>query len=584
MQQIATDKGDLKDRIESSFFVKHCQASLKKKGPSIESRFGTITIAKHSLNGEKGSLKMLLKNVSEEYVLKNIMRNGNGFQSNIEIKCNKVPVAYRQIHGSLSPPKFEMSGYMSSNLFSREHDNKIHSIMEGPMKSVSEFIKKRLIEFYESEEFITKIRDLEDVINTKFTRFLGTTNKAVKINYSDIGSSGRISLSLMDSGNYIQSIDVSTGEAILLNLVFSMTLAKDEGCDILCLDEPDIHMHDDMIQVLVNELVELSEVLPGCIIIVASHSTALIEKLAALGKHMVNIITFDNERNVSNSQKDVELINALQRNGVMFSPLMLSRRQNIFIENQFKGGKSHKDFLMKFFSSENFPNIIPIGSSGNVQDSDSFTSVFEEILRASDVASVGIQDGDIWFKPQLVSYLKGEIKLTEIVKTLKSQKGAYIRSDTMKSNAYFFNFWEIENLYLMNELLVCWKLNNGIHLTKERYIELLHQKQSIICQEYFGTFLKSIAHIRIDKKPIQKTRVTLSKKFESIENLISDVTGLETKMKSLVDSILNKSLINWVPGKEIKKLLEIEGYSFDDSTFNFEESELTKQVREILNH
>lgn len=583
IQQIATDKGDLKDRIESSFFIKHCRASLKRTGPSIENRFGAITIAQHTLNGEKGRLRMLLKNVPEEYVLKNIMRNGSGFQSNVEIRCNTVPVVYRQIHGSLNPPKFEMTGYMSSNLFSREHDNKVHSIMEGPMKSVSDFIKMRLTEFYESEEFITRIDELEDIINKKFTRFLGTTNKAVKINYSDIGSSGRISLSLMDSGNYIQSIDISTGEAILLNLVFSMTLAKDEGCDILSLDEPDIHMHDDMIQVLVNELAEFSNILPNCIIVVASHSTALIEKLASLGQNVVNIITFDNERNVGNTQNDVELINALHRNGVMFSPLMLSRRQNIFIENQFKGGNSHRDFLLKFFSAENLPNIIPIGSAGNVQDSDSFTSVFEEVLRAADVTSVGVQDGDIWFKPQLVDYLRGKLKLGEIITALENQQGAYIRSKKMKPNAYFFNSWEIENLYLMDELLSCWQLTNSSHLTKAQYIDLLNKNRKIIAVEYFDTFFKTITKIRTEKKhSIEKRRESLIKSFSLIDGALDDVKSLEDRMKLLIDSILDCNLLHWVPGKEVKRFLESRGYLFKDTNFLYERCELTKQVRAIL--
>ncbi len=106
-------------------------------------------------------------------------------------------------------------------------------------------------------------------------------------------------------------------------------MIKDENCDILILDEPDTHMHDDMIQVLVNELSELSRIVPNCIIAIASHSTAFIEKLAALGNSAVNVITFDKNRKVSNSQSDIDLINALINNGVNFSPLMLSRRRNL---------------------------------------------------------------------------------------------------------------------------------------------------------------------------------------------------------------------------------------------------------------
>lgn len=584
IQLFATNKGDVSGHIESSYFVKKAEASLKKHGAAVSDKFGNVTIATHSLKGAKGYLKMSLKNVPKEFVLRNIIRDPAGFHTNITLHCKTEPVQHRLVYGNAYPPKFEMSGYVSSsNLFSREHDNVIHSSMQGPLESVSQFIRSRLKEFYESDDFISRILNFENTVNEKFSRFLNQSNKRVKINRNDLATSGRISLTLMDNENHIQSANISTGEATLFNLVFSLASAKEEGCKIISLDEPDVHMHDDMIRVLVSELWELLKALPSCIIIVASHSTALIEQLAASGGNLVHIITFDNDRNVGNSENDIELINALHRNGVHFSPLMLSKKKNIFIENQFEKGESHKDFLLKFFSSEDIPNIIPIGNSGNVQDSKSFAHVFENLLKVAKLNSVGVRDGDIWLKPLLVKYLKGELELRKLVNVLKRQRGMYIPQDDSNSNSYFLNCWEIENLYLMDEVLPCWRLNNGSRLTKSGFVKLLQLNRHIIVEQYFDMFYKSITRIRVDKKySIQGMRAFLQGKFIEIEKGILNASELEDRMRFLVDSLFDSYLIHWMPGKEVRKFLLSKHYTFTEDGFDFKNSELALQVRKIL--
>jgi AAA15 family ATPase/GTPase len=582
IQALATGKVDLKDRIESSFLMKHAQSCINKKGSNPEAKFGVITIVEHSINGKTGGIEAALKNVPASYVLNNLMKDSSNFSGHVELKCETFPVKFRQVHSTLNAPKFEMSGFVSSNFLSREMNNDVHSIMGGPIKVVSDFIRAKMNEFYEGDEFKNMIHQLESTINRNFARFLGTTSKTVKINISEISESGRASLSLMDNGNYIRSIDMSSGEAILLNLIFSLAIARVEGCEVLNLDEPDVYMHDDMIHVLVEELSDFSKHLPDCIITVASHSTALIERLAALGHDKVNIITFDNERNVGNSKGDLDLINALNRNGVWFSPLMLSKKQNVFIENQLKGGKDHRDFLLKFFPSDNRPNIIPIGTSGNVQDSSSFTGVFEEILKVSNVSSIGIQDGDIWFKGHLRRYLKSDLTLESFIKLLKKQKGTYIEGEGNQANCYYFNFWEIENLYMAEELLSCWKTPKGKYLSSEAYKQALDKKREAISAEYFDTFYKSILRIVPNKNGTpKKTQEFLKGKFTAIESDLSDVAGLEVRMRSLVDSILRQNLIHWVPGKEIKKSLENDGFTFDTDGVDFESLKISGLLRKL---
>jgi hypothetical protein len=527
---------------------------------------------------------MSLRNVGEPHVLRNIIADPTGVQGHLELSFKSTPVLHRYIYGNESPPKFEMSGYvMTDNVLSRGHSNKLHSMMSGPIQSVSNFIKVKLSEFFSSESFVSQMETLERDINSMFAHFLGTTNKWIKINYDDIGISGRVVLSVMDRGNHIRSIDLSKGESILLNLVFSLSIAKEEGCDILCLDEPDIHMHDDMIQVLVDELRVLSQALQNCIIIVASHSTALIERLAALGNDMVNIITFDNERYVGNSKTDLELINALHRNGVVFSPLMLSRKLNIFIENKFQKEDIPRSLFSKFFPTENTPNIITIGTAGNVQDSDSFSGLFQEILKISKIRSVGVQDGDIWLKNKLTNYLSGKANLTEIIKALKSQHGIYFKDSKKGSNSYFFNFWEIENLFLMNELLSCWRSKNNSVLTKKTYLEFLQENKEMIIREYLDSFFKSLTRIRSEKNhSISKRRDVVSKKFAAIDDCLRNEASLMARLTALTDTVLDEGLLHWVPGKEIKSLLDQNGYLFDDSKFDYDNCKLSTEVREIL--
>lgn len=580
LHHIATDNGDLKGKIESSFFAKQLSGTLRHKGKAIEQKFGQPTIAKYSFRNNSGNLKLFLKNTPEQYVAKNILRDLSGFHGHIGLKNTSVPINYKQVYGNLNAPKFEMSGFISTNVLAKQHDNQIHEVMSGPIREVSDFIRSKMIEFYQSSDFLNKITHLENEINGRFSKFLGTTSKEVKINCNDINVSGRVSLSLMDNGNYIQSADVSSGEAILLNLVFSLAVAKDIGCDVLTFDEPDIHMHDDMISVLVEELTQLSQSMPNCIIVIASHSTALIEKLAALGSNQLNVITFDKSRNVSNSKKDVELINALTRNGVKFSPLMISRKRNLFIENQFKSRDASNQIFSKFFNQEEMPNIIPIGNSGNVQDSNSFRGIFEDILKMGNLRSVGIQDGDIWFKPRLREYMMGQMVLTDFIATLKKLKGCYIKGDA--PHLCYFNFWEIENLFLIEEILTCWKSKDGSILTSQRYSELIEKNIKLICDEYSKMFYKSILRFPVDKaKPSLKMRDYLSVKFNKTLSILGEGEEVDHRVKQLFRSLLDNNLLNWIPGKELKGVLENNGYTFIDSDFEYLKTITSKRIQKL---
>lgn len=577
IQHLSLEKDDLRDRIESSFVQEHLRRSLEKKGGTVYKQFGLLTIVEHVLKGKKGNISLSIKNVAD-FVAENIIRDGNSVHHNIDINLNSVGADFRRINSNQSPPKFEMTGFISPSFLSREPDNQLHVIMEGPIKLVSDFIWKKMIELYESDEFNSRMKALEESINMTFQRFLGMTSKEIKINYSDLGRTGRVSLSLMDGGNYIQSAAVSTGEAILLNLVFQLAIVKADGCDILALDEPDSHMHDDMLSVLVSELLEVQRARPNCIIIVATHSTPFIEMLATIGADVTHVITFDSDRGVGNSNADIDLIKALHRNGVTFSPLMLSKRRNIFIENHLETGRRHRDYFLKFFDGADMPYIIPLGTSGNVKDAESFTGIFKDILNVAKLNSVGIQDGDIWFKSYLKDYLEGKTSLQQIVQTLKEHKGAYIEGNSL--NAFYFNFWEIENLYLMDELLPCWT-RGGETLNKAEYRKVLNGNTELIASEYFRTFFKTVSRVRVEQKEIAGMVAGIDRKHSEMKRTFSSIDDLKDKVNALIRSMLRSGLTRWMPGKEIKRCLEANGYVFRDANFDFTSAKISKQIRAI---
>jgi ABC-type molybdenum transport system ATPase subunit/photorepair protein PhrA len=586
IQQICSGKGDANSsRIESSFLLRSFSGILGDENFNWNNpKFPRPKIASFTFNGKKGNIELELTRVDKPYILRNLLGSGKNGGGLVQMVYNQnFSIPYTYVYPNQSIPKFEATGHLlNTTLLSYDSNSKAHEIIKEPIQVVSSFIRKGLIEFFGSNEFRENIMSLEATINNKFAQFLGSTDKTVCINYDDIKYSGQVLMSLKDKDNFINSEDLSTGEAVLFNLIFSLISAKAEKTRMLILDEPEIHMHDDMIQVLANELVEVHRVLPDCIIVLATHSTSLIEKLALLGEEIVNVITFDPDRKVGNSKKEIDLINTLERNGVKFTPLMLSRRKNIFIENQQKNGRSHKEFFLKFFSFENQPNIIPIGSSGNVEENESFKSVFQEILKTSSINSLGIQDGDIWFKQQLNNYLLNKIELAEFKELLRKNKGVYIMAGKEKPNLYYFNFWEIENLYLMPELVHCWS-KESVNLSIKEFNNIVIKAKPLIFRSYMDTFLKTNERLRIATGSIEKAREKLKLRFESIDLILSKEEQINKKLNLLMEFILSKAMVNWLPGKEIKFLLERKGYQFNDKNFNFNKANISKQIRKIMN-
>ena len=539
-------------------------------------------MVQHVFRGNSGEVFLELSDkVDKDFILTNLIQPGGKF-GELVLTYKSGPIfKVKHVHNNNTNLKLDFGGSLSTNVLSRNtHDrNSIGNAIDDQIGVFHQFVHKKLEEFFTSSEFDQHIKELEKLINNKLISFLGNTNKRIELKTVSTPYL-HVQPILKDGNNEILPESISTGESVLLNLVFNLSTLMLDDFDLVAFDEPELHMHDDMIRIFFDEITQISKIHPDLIILVASHSTALIEYISSLGKGHVNLITFNNSREVKNSDDDIDFINALNRNGVWFSPLMLSKGKNIFIENQGKQGFEHRNFLLNFFvGAEVKPNIIPIGNSGNVNQNDSFLDVFEDILRTSDSKSIGIQDGDIWIKPHLTSYLGGDKSLADLMELLQSQKSQYIKGN--RDNQFYFNFWEIENLYLMKELLPFWT-KNSVPLSTETYKKILLLATDLIATQYFGTFLKKITRIRVENRNPDRMLENIRTQMSKVNQEISNLDQLKLRIKDLIKSLIENELWNWLPGKELKRHLENQGYLFDSSKIDFKGLNISNQLASVL--
>jgi len=580
---LANDKPAINQKIESSFFKRHAEKALQKKGNSITKRFGLIEVVKFSHNETLGYISISIKDINEDYVLRNIIEPGAEHYHQITTVKKGPEIRFQLLHSGNSTLKLDFGGSIHTNVLSTNQDKDLSSLIEEPIGMINEFVYNRFLDFFNSPEFEEKVRYLERLLNEKLQAFFGTTNKKILLSKSSRHYLN-IKPILIDGENEIQPEYISAGERALLDLIFNLASVDIDKFDILAFDEPEIHMHDDMISVFVNEIIQLSDRKPNCKILIASHSTSLIEKFSYFGTKKTSLIIFNEKREVTNSTKDIDLINALNRNGVWFSPLMLSKRHNLYIENQGKGESSHKDFYLKFFDPNNKPNVIPIGSGASVEQSQSFSETLQELIKSSDIKSKGIRDGDVWVRELLNTYLSGQIELNEFIEKLSQSENLYIKVNKKKKGErpdYYFNFWEIENLYLMPELLGCWKRKKKI-LTQNEYYKLLGKSKQVYTEEYLELFFKSLYPRPNKQHNLQKKIEAINQKLFDAQNIAEKESEINKCAALLVEKLITMNLTQWLPGKEIKKFLESNDYSFDESGYDFESLELSSRIRKIL--
>ncbi|MEQ6167702.1 ATP-binding protein [Ekhidna sp. MALMAid0563] len=577
---ITSENGDISKGIESSFFNENAKRSLKSNNTNLINEFGEIPIIKYTFRDKQETINLSLSKKQEiipAHFLNNIKNSNSDFNNYIDISKPTFKSNWLWIHNDNHSRKFELTGRLFNSVLYRNNEkNEVSSLFDKEVDFVNQFAISKMRQFFESDDFKNEINKLEQDINDKLHKFLGATKKTIKIQY-DLNANDQIRLFLIDGENAISADHLSDGENVLLNLIFNLIKANDSSNDFIIFDEPELHMHDDMIKVLVKEIQLISNNLSRSKIIIATHSTALIEQLAT-SQIPPSLVLLDNKRRISNSTDDVDFVKALKRNGVWFTPLMLSKKRNLFIENLGSPAQKHRDFYEMFFNPENLPNIIPIGNSGNVAQSESFSNLLGDLVDAKSISSKGIQDGDIWLRQTLCDYFNSNINIDELINCIPPIEEMYISKEN-NNNIYYFNFWEIENLYLFDETIPFWEKN----FTKEKFRKVIIQKKQRLSNEYLKTFFKLVTNNKFNshntikedlKKAIDSTS-TLKEKY-------NDFSELEKKAELLVEEFVNKDLLHWLPGKELCKLLREENYTFNYEIKNLNNSKLGKKLQRIL--
>lgn len=445
----------------------------------------------------------------------------------------------------------------SLNLFNPIGDNNI--VVANLAQNFNAFFSKRIKDFCLSDpNLLDSLNSLKTSIQESYNKFFKTTNKKIDITLDPIEYGG-LGFMLLDDRDPVEFGQLGDGEKNLFNLIVHFSTAVDAQNSHIIYDEPELFMHDDMVCNLAEEIVALSKAVPDKYIFISTHSSTLIEELAGSGVP-INLITIQNKE-VFNSSEDLDFVNTLVQNGVKFSPLYLSKRPNLFIENK-KGGDLHRDFYLSLFKKERLPNIIPVGNCREVEKNDEYLDLLNDILgNSASTSSVGIYDGDKFFCKKFIELLESDKidKVNNFVLELINITDLYIK-DEENNKSFYFNFWEIENLYFFNDLLSGW----SIDIDEYKRI-ILGNKNNIINSWKETLFWHYIKPLQF--KPTHKTTASdlddkLYDKIVSIGKLKID--DIEPLLSNIFDIFILKNVFQWFPGKEIyKNYIQPKDFSLD---------------------
>jgi energy-coupling factor transporter ATP-binding protein EcfA2 len=101
IQMIASSEDYLSGHVESSFFLEKAKGALNKSGSdSIDKKFGKPIIAKFRIKGKEGTVRIALRNVPEEFVLKNIVNDPANSYGGVAMICDSDKVSNQMIYGN----------------------------------------------------------------------------------------------------------------------------------------------------------------------------------------------------------------------------------------------------------------------------------------------------------------------------------------------------------------------------------------------------------------------------------------------------------------------------------------------------
>ena len=472
----------------------------------------------------------------------------------------------------------------SSFNFFQQSSSSNNPIVSSITNSFNLFFRKRVNDFQLNDpELLKEIDSLKKSVIVQYNNFFEQTNKRIDITLDPAKYNGK-ALVLMEGENTIEFESLSDGEKNLFNLIINLATARTNKPALIYFDEPELFMHDDMIRTLVKEIHALSNHLPETYILISTHSSVLIEALAEIEKAKLNLLTIV-EKQISNSNEDIEFINILHNNGVNFSPLYLSKKPNLFIENIGETGQIHQQFFSKFFDKSKLPNIIPIGSSGQVKTFANYAAIIEQIVKTQpNSTTVGILDGDMYLVTMFKSYISNTMTLEVLIDKLQKLCDFYIYTAAFdKKKICYFNCWEIENCYLLTEIIPFWKKkSDNSQLDLNEYIHIVKNLKERVTQSWLKTYKRSVVlPLYFDNEDSSKLTENFNKMVAPLIDIETDEKGIENRFDSFFDSIIEKGLLHWLPGKEVFAELKNQ-YSLNASEIPFEKLNVTNRIRKII--
>jgi len=319
----------------------------------------------------------------------------------------------------------------------------------------------------------------------------------------------------------VQINDLSSGEKEYLYFYAFLRRMSNESNKVILIDEPELHLHSSQLRKLCELIMGLSEKNQ---IIIATHSGEILQSFIT-----ANIVSI-NRGAVVNIKSSVELKNALQEIGLPIDPSVFTSHW-ICAENDpsvpLKGLHSPRTPELLSWIFDNSINKKFWSFGQNKDNAEAVVSgVLETSAKPTPIRLSVILDGD--------KLVNSPSALPPII-----PKGAEVLQ--------YWPFWEIENIFLMPEILNKVIDQQGDKTGSEMFWKKVNDKKNDLYKQVHKTAVKNFLRTyRIDKIIDNNPE----EDFENWKTGVSNLTFTHTKLQTAFSKIIREKNWRWIPGKE----------------------------------
>lgn len=315
--------------------------------------------------------------------------------------------------------------------------------------------------------------------------------------------------------------DLSLGEKEYLYFYSYFRRIKSDENKIILIDEPELHLHSSQIRKLCELIRDISIKNQ---VIIATHSGEILQYFIS----QANMVLLS-KGNVDNIDDTEQMQKILEETGLPIDPSVFTAHW-ICAENDpslaiKKGGPTTPEVLMWLFGKDLSKRYWSFGSNREIAKS--YISGIGTVFTSSrNIKITPILDGD---------------------KRIKSPN-EYFPSDISVTNELsYFPFWELENIFLMPNLLN--KVIDGSSKLEgsNRFWELVKKDKSKLLNQIKKTIAKNyLRKFSLDKYIKLDTQNNIEFWKKEIEKADIDLSSIDSKF----DKIIKDKNWRWLPGKE----------------------------------